>query len=133
MRWDFWQLRHSCVNHQLDITLIDSTTHLKESFVTPILIPRVSNQPVRSAIFLTPANDPHSVPSKVVSVCMLINTRRVKWEISIDIESSGNGAIGFNLLLDKVFSRLNVVAGRTENLVIIEALFVVRVRATQLA
>ena len=107
------------MDQRLNSTCIGSPQYLEQSLVTPIFIPGVGNRPIRGSIFLTPTDDPHSMPSKMVTMGVLINTRFVSREVSIDRKCSSDRVSDFNFFHDGFLIKWNDIVVQPVKFIII--------------
>merc|ERR1719153_1971995 len=100
----FWNTSN---NSTFNSTMITSPEDLEGSSITPVIVPGVSNQPVRSSSLHTPAQESDSMPTKRLARHMLINPRLVVGEVFIHSESRLSWTIGHQLHLDLLDVPLN--------------------------
>jgi len=77
-----------------------ATKDLEVTVHTPVLVPGVSNPPVLDTVLNTPTEDLDSVATEVLTGDVLVDTRLVVLEVSIDIESSLDRTVSHDLLLE---------------------------------
>lgn len=70
----------------LNATLIGTTGNLEETTITPLLVPRVLDQPVWCSVLGTPSDHFHGVSAKKRSGLVCVDTRLVCWEVRVDRE-----------------------------------------------
>lgn len=97
-----------------DSALVVSSSDLEEALVTPALVPAVGDQPVRSAVLDSPADDLDGVASKSRSRSVVINSTLVGQEVVVDGEGSFNGTVSHDLSLDLGDIGRNAVDGLSE-------------------
>ena len=61
-------------NLALDAAVVLSAQNLDVAVVSPVSVPRVGNQPVRSRVFHSPAQDTDSVTAQSLAVNVLVHT-----------------------------------------------------------
>merc|ERR1712124_106369 len=74
----------SCIT--LNATLVAATSNQEVAVVTPVLIPAVLDLPVLLAIELTITNQSDGMTTKELGSGVLVHTRLVRWEITVDSE-----------------------------------------------
>lgn len=85
-----------------NVTLVGATDDAKVTILTPVWVPGVGNFPVLDAIVNTPTDETDSMATDLTAGNMVVDTRHVVLEISIDGKSSGDGSTGHDGLLDGI-------------------------------
>lgn len=85
-----------------NVTLVGATDDAKVTVLTPVWVPGVGNFPVLDAIVDTPTDEADSMATDLTAGDVVVDTRNVVLEISIDGKSSGDGSTGHDGLLDGI-------------------------------
>lgn len=85
-----------------NVTLVGATDDAEVTILAPVWVPGVGNFPVFDAIVDTPTDEADSMATDLTAGNMVVNTRHVVLEVSIDGESSGDGSTGHDGLLDGI-------------------------------
>ena len=100
-------------NLSFNTAFVVSSSDFEESFISPSLVPAVSNQPVRSTWFNSPTNNFNSMTSQSWASSVAVNSTLVGQEIVVDGEGSFNGSVSHDFSLDFSNLRWNTVDWRS--------------------
>jgi hypothetical protein len=92
----------------LNATLVLTSEHPEEAVISPVGVPRVSDDPIGCAAVNAPTKDLDGVSTNVLARGVAIDTRLVGEEVLIDIEGSLDGSIlhDFSLNLRNAVDRV---------------------------
>jgi len=93
---------------------ISATQDQEIAFITPVLVPRVGNDPVRCAGLSPPAKNFDGMTTQHLSRLVLVYSGFVGEEISVDGEGSLDWTMGHNLSLDLADIRVNRIGRSAE-------------------
>merc|ERR1712185_836592 len=74
-------------------TLVVGTSNLESATVTPLLIPRIGNQPIVFTILGSPSKQLDSISIQLRSRCVLVHTALVCWEVCINSDCCSRRSI----------------------------------------
>jgi len=95
----------------LDTTLVVATTDAEETVLSPVGVPGVGADPVLLTVLLTVADDLDSVTTLEATSGVVVDTRRVAHEISINLEGNLEGTVGGELSLHVLLTNDRVGLG----------------------
>jgi len=79
--------------------VILSSQDFKESFVSPLRVPRVCNKPIINSIFSSPTNNSYIMKSQIVAFHMLINSWFISQKVLKHLKFSFNWSFCHNFML----------------------------------
>ncbi|GMT05432.1 hypothetical protein PENTCL1PPCAC_27605 [Pristionchus entomophagus] len=112
-------LGNSSDDARLDAALVDSTNDAEETFLSPVLVPRVDDEPVRNSIIDAPSDHLHSVSSAQFTCLVHVHSTGVVEEVLVDLEGDLHGTVSHDFLKDSLDVVLDTVGGLAVVLVLV--------------
>merc|ERR1711871_746606 len=90
------------IGRALDATPVDSTLHLDEATVTPLLVPGILDEPVRGTVLDTPANDFDSMATESATSGVRVHARLVSGKVLVDSDGDRQTTMSHERLLHRL-------------------------------